>query len=116
MASAGHPAPVRLGRGVCALIEPVRTAPWEPSRPSSGHGVVDSHPVRRSSSTRMASPRRADDGELFGEQRLIETLCSTADNRPSALVKRLLDAVSSFAGELRDDLQSSRCDGTPRDS
>jgi len=45
------------------------------------------------------------DGELFGEERLVEVLCGAQDRHPQVLVDRLHDAVTAHAGELTDDLQ-----------
>ena len=44
------------------------------------------------------------DGELFGEERLIATVLSSAPCAPQALAEGLLEAATSFAGELKDDL------------
>jgi len=105
MGSAGHPAPMRLGEGVCALIEPVYGPPlgaFETDYQARRCGLAPGEALVLYTDG-VTEARH--DGELFGEQRLIETLCSTADNRPSVLVERLRDAVTSFAGELQDDLQ-----------
>ena len=105
MASAGHPAPVRLGEGGCGLVEPVYGL-------SLGAFETDYQARRLRLAPGEALVLYTDgatearrDGELYGEQRLIRTLCSATDRRPSALVERLRDAVTSYAGELQDDLQ-----------
>jgi hypothetical protein len=96
---------VRLSEGVCALIEP-------PYGPPLGAFETEYQSRRLRLSPGEALVLYTDGatearrhGELFGEQRLISALCSATDWRPSALVKRLRDAVKSFAGELRDDMQ-----------
>jgi sigma-B regulation protein RsbU (phosphoserine phosphatase) len=43
-------------------------------------------------------------GELFGEERLLEAVCAAEDLGPQALIGHLQDAVVSFAGTLRDDV------------
>jgi serine phosphatase RsbU (regulator of sigma subunit) len=105
MASAAHPPAVHLGKDVCALIEP-------PYGPPLGAFETDYEARRLRLAPGEALVLYTDgatearrDGELFGEQRLIHALCSATDRRPSALVKRLRDAVNSFSGELRDDMQ-----------
>jgi serine phosphatase RsbU (regulator of sigma subunit) len=105
LASAGHAAPVRVGDGGCGLVEPVYGL-------SLGAFEGDYQARRLTLApgealvlcTDGASEARRH-GELFGERRIIDTLCSATDRRPSALVARLRDAVSAFAGELQDDLQ-----------
>ena len=105
MASAAHPPAVRLGRDVCALIEP----PYGPPL-GAFETEYQSRRLRLSPGEALVlytdgatEARRG--SELFGEQRLIHAVCSATDSSPSALVKQLRDAVNSFAGELRDDMQ-----------
>jgi chemotaxis methyl-accepting protein methylase/PAS domain-containing protein len=105
MASAGHPAPVRLGEGHCAMIDPLYGPPlgaFETDYQVRSLGLAPGEALVLYTDGATEARR---DGELFGEQRLIDTVCSATDNSPSALVARLHDAVTSFAGELQDDLQ-----------
>jgi hypothetical protein len=105
MASAAHPPAVRLGRDACALVEPSYGPPL-------GAFETDYLPRRLKLAPGEALVLYTDgatearrDREFFGEKRLIQAVCSATDRSPSALVRRLHDAVSSFAAELRDDMQ-----------
>jgi serine phosphatase RsbU (regulator of sigma subunit) len=110
-ATAGHPAPwvldtadslavgsasVPLGVGVGELALPVRRAPLGDGILVFTDGLTEGRPARRAAG---ASVR------LFGEERAREVLREQRGAPPSAVVKALVDAVSSFAGgELADDL------------
>jgi hypothetical protein len=105
MASAAHPPAVYLGRDACDLVEPSYGPPlgaFETEYEARRFRLAPGEALVLYTDGATEARRH---GELFGEQRLIGALCSATDRRPSALVKRLRDAVGSFAGELRDDLQ-----------
>jgi phosphoserine phosphatase RsbU/P len=113
LVSAGHPPAVRLGADGCAALEPMFGTPlgaldcdYEPLSFSLAPGealVIYSDGVTEA--------RR--DGEFFGEQRVVDALCSATDRRAQALVHRLRNGVISFAGELQDDVQILALRRTP---
>jgi len=105
VASAGHPPPLRLGSGDCALLAP-------PSGPPLGtftfefdelHTALEPGDVIVLYTDGLIEARR--DGELFGEQRLLEAAGALDGGDPQRLAEALRDAAVAFAGELRDDLQ-----------
>ena len=105
MASAGHVPPAHVSDAGCVLVEPryghplgSLTSEYPPRRFSMGRG--DTLVLYTDGVTEA---RR--DGELFGEERLLEVLCRAGRGDPQALVEGLRAAVLDFAGELSDDLQ-----------
>ncbi len=105
LASAGHVPPVHLSDAGCAPLEP------EYGKPLGS--LASGYPPRHFSLSRgdtlvlytdgAVEARRG--GELFGEERLVEALCSGERRDPQALAERVRDAIVGFAGELSDDLQ-----------
>jgi PAS domain S-box-containing protein len=104
MASAGHPGPVHLDGHGCALLEPLYGPP------------LGALPIEYVSSTRslaggdylvlftdgLSEARR--DGELFGDERLIETVRDLYGRTTEDLAATVREAAVDFAGRLRDDL------------
>ena len=105
LASAGHLPPVHLSDAGSCMLEPEYGRPlgsFESAYParhfSLAHG--DTLVLYTDGLTEARS-----DGELFGEERLIDVLCGDGPRDPQALVERARDAAMEFAGELKDDLQ-----------
>ena len=104
-ASAGHPAPIHLGSSACAPL-PVT---YGPPLGAFLHDYATAHAVLTRDdclvlySDGVTEARR--DGELFGERRLIETVCSRRGHSPQELAESVRDAAVGFAGQLKDDLQ-----------
>jgi PAS domain-containing protein len=105
MASAAHPPAVRLGEGACGLVEPFYGPPLGAFEADYQSRRFKLAPGEALVLYTDGATEARHGGELFGEKRLVNALCSVTDRSPSALVKRLRDAVNSFAGELRDDMQ-----------
>jgi two-component system, chemotaxis family, CheB/CheR fusion protein len=105
LASAGHLPPVHVSEAGSCMLEP------EYGRPLGS--LASAYPARHFSLAHgdtlvlytdgLTEARR--DGELFGEERLVDVLCGDGPRDPHALVQRARDAVVAFAGELKDDLQ-----------
>jgi serine phosphatase RsbU (regulator of sigma subunit) len=105
LASAGHLPPILLANSAAELVEP----PYGPLL-----GALDSlYEVREFELEPGATLLLYTDGltearrhaELFGEQRLLETLGAASDLAPPALVEQLRDTVLGYAGTLQDDLE-----------
>jgi PAS domain S-box-containing protein len=105
MASAGHPAPVRVSHEDVGLLEPRYGPPL---------GVIETaYEERRYSLAKdealilytdgLTEARR--DGALFGERRLLETLREVTGLHPATLIAHLRQAVLDHAGSLQDDLE-----------
>jgi serine phosphatase RsbU (regulator of sigma subunit) len=105
LASAGHPPAVLVANDGCRPLEPNYGLPL---------GALEQSLTMRSFAVRpgealvfytdgVVEARR--EGDLFGEERLLEVLGSAPDRTPARLVERLRDAVMAHAGELKDDLE-----------
>jgi PAS domain S-box-containing protein len=104
-ASAGHPAPVMAGATLCALLEtqfgpPLGSFAW-PYDDASGQLAPGEGLVFYSDGVTEA--RR--DEDLFGDERLLETVCALRDRTPQELAEGVRDAAQRFADRLKDDLE-----------
>ena len=105
VASAGHPPPLYLSGARCELLEPRFGLPLA--------SLDSDYPPLRFPMSRgealvlytdgLTEARR--NGELFGDERLLELFRGDAQRDPETLVRRARDAALEFAGELTDDLQ-----------
>jgi len=105
LASAGHPPPVRVSEAGCACIEPPYGPPlgaFEQPYREKVFSIAPGEALVLYTDGVIEARRH---GVLFGEQRLRESLCDSGDRHPHLLAERLHTAVTSFADELRDDLQ-----------
>jgi PAS domain S-box-containing protein len=103
-ASAGHPAPAVVGKVGCALIDvpfglPLGTFACDYS---VGHMTLDVGETLVLYTDGVIEARR--DGELFGEQRLLEAVSAARHAAPQMIAERLRHAAVEFAGRLKDDL------------
>jgi PAS domain S-box-containing protein len=103
-ANAGHPAPVIVGRSSCAGIEAPIGLPLGTLAFDYGVGRVT---LREDETLVMYTDgvieaRRGD--ELFGEQRLLETVAAVRDEEPQEVAEHVRTAAVEFAGRLKDDL------------
>ena len=103
-ASAGHPAPVVAGRSSCAVIEapfglPLGTFPYDYS---SGRLTLGADETLVLYTDGVIEARKS--RELFGEQRLLETVAAARDEGPQEIAERVRAAAVEFAGRLKDDL------------
>ena len=104
-ASAGHPAPVRLGPWSCQPLE----ATYGPPLGSFASDYATSHVTLTLEdylvlyTDGVIEARRGD--ELFGEERLIEAVAELRGRPAQELADGVLEAVNAYAGRLRDDLQ-----------
>ena len=102
--SAGHPAVMHAGPFSCSMLDTVHGVPLG----SLDWDYVDGHVTLALDDNLIlytdgvTEARR--DGELFGEERLIATVCRLRHAHPKALAEGLLEAATGFAGELKDDL------------
>jgi sigma-B regulation protein RsbU (phosphoserine phosphatase) len=105
LASAGHPPPILMASSTAQLLEP-RYGPLL--------GALDSPYEAREFELKLSEvlvlytdglteARR--EGQLFGEQRLLETLGAASGLAPQVLVEELRDTVLGYAGTLQDDLE-----------
>jgi PAS domain S-box-containing protein len=102
--SAGHPPVVHAGPFSCGLLDTVHGVPlgsldWDYS---DGHVTLalDDYLVLYTDGVTEARAQ----GRLFDEERLVETVCRLRRQPPSAVADGLLEAVTAYAGELKDDL------------
>ncbi len=104
MASAGHPAPLRLAAGSTHLVEPAYGPPlggFEADYVTSRHNLSEGDYLVLYTDG-VTEARRS--GELFGEQRLIAA-CDGLHARPAQEVAdHLRQSAEDFGGALRDDL------------
>jgi len=104
-ASAGHPAPIHLGAFTCRPLDVAFGLPLGLfERPyTNGHAMlaIDDYLVLYTDGVTEA--RR--DGEMFGEQRLLETLANLRGLSAQELAAALLREVDSYADRLTDDIQ-----------
>ena len=104
-ASAGHPAPLHLGAATCHALD-VRFGPPLGSfvRPyASGHVTLtlDDHLVFYTDGVTEARH----DGELLGEERLIEIVSRLRGRSAQEVAEAVRAAALEFAGRLQDDLE-----------
>jgi two-component system CheB/CheR fusion protein len=105
VASAGHPPALQLSDHGCRFIELQYGLPLGSMEQSFAATSLALEPGEALVLYTDGATEARREGELFGEQRLIETLRAAADRSPAALLETLRAAVTSFAGELQDDLQ-----------
>ena len=105
MTSAGHPPPVHLSDLGGRLIEPDYGLPLGAVEQSFAATTVAFAPGDAIVLYTDGLTEARRDGQLFGEQRLLEVLSAAADRNPQRLIESLHDAVVSYAGELKDDMQ-----------
>jgi two-component system CheB/CheR fusion protein len=104
-ASAGHPAPVHLGAFSCRSLD-VR---FGPPLGSFAHGYTNGHVMLALEdylvlyTDGVTEARRG--VELFGEERLLETVSGLRGCTAQELAQGVADAALAFGGRLRDDLQ-----------
>ncbi len=105
LASAGHPPPVVVSDGEAHLLEPRYGPPlgtFESSYAAREFDLaIDETLVLYTDGLTEARGN----GELFGEERLLNALRGARDRHPQALVEHLRTAVLAYAGTLRDDLE-----------
>jgi PAS domain S-box-containing protein len=104
-ASAGHPAPVHLGAFTCRPLDVTFGLPlglFELPY-ANGHAMlaIDDYLVLYTDGVTEA--RR--DGEMFGEQRLLETVGGLRGRSAQEVAEGVRDAAVAFSDSLRDDLQ-----------
>ena len=104
-ASAGHPAPVHLGAFTSRTLEVAFGPPLGTfERPyANAHVMLTLEDYLVLYTDGVTEARRS--GELFGEQRLIETVSSLRGRSAQQVAEGVRDAALGFAGRLRDDLQ-----------
>ena len=105
LASAGHPPAVHVSESGCAFIEPRYGPPlgaFELPYKATGFTIAPGDALVLYTDGVTEARRH---GELFGEERLCETLRKLGPQHPHQLVQGLQNAAISFAGELRDDMQ-----------
>jgi phosphoserine phosphatase RsbU/P len=104
-ASAGHPAAVHLGAFTCRPLDVVFGLPLGLFERAyiNGHAMlaVDDYLVLYTDGVTEA--RR--DGEMFGEQRLIETVEGLRGRSAQEVAEAVRGAVLGYCGQLRDDLE-----------
>ena len=104
-ASAGHPAPVHLTADACGLLEVPAGLPLG----SFNEDYLDAHvTINRGDyvifySDGVTEARRR--GELFGDERLIESVAALWGSSPQEIVQQVRHAASEFADTLKDDLE-----------
>ncbi len=106
VASAGHPAPVSAGLRGARLIEPVYGPPlgafeFEYEEITTAFDPDEVLLLYTDGLTEARGP----DGELFGEERVLDVLGRAAPASAKAATAALRDAVERFTADLRDDLQ-----------
>jgi PAS domain S-box-containing protein len=104
-ASAGHPSPVLVHASSCIPLETFFGLPLG----SVDRDYVDGHATLTAGDSLVFYTDGVSDArrgtELFGEERLMETVLALRDRSPQELAEGVRDAVTQFAGRLRDDLQ-----------
>jgi PAS domain S-box-containing protein len=104
-ASAGHPPPVLVHASSCSSLETVFGLPLG----AVDRDYVDAHATLVAGDTLVfytdGVSEARHDIELFGEERLMKTVLALRERSPQELTEGLRDAVTEFAGRLRDDLQ-----------
>ena len=105
-ASAGHPAPVHLGAFACRTLD----VAFGPPLGTFEHPYTDAHAMLTLEdylvlfTDGVTEARR--DGELLGEQRLLEIVSALRGRSAKEVAEGVRDAASDFAaGRLSDDLQ-----------
>ena len=104
-ASAGHPAPVLAGPSVCDLLDvpfglPLGTFPQEMAEAQFRLVPGDCLVLFTDGITEARRGR-----EMFGERRIVESVCKLRGASAQAIAEGLLSSASSYADVLRDDLQ-----------
>jgi len=104
-ASAGHPAPIHLGAFTCAPLVVAYGPPLGSfERPyASGHTMLTLEDYLVLYTDGVTEARR--EGDLFGEQRLLEAVSGLRGRSAHEAAAGVRDAAFAFAGRLRDDLQ-----------
>jgi PAS domain S-box-containing protein len=104
-ASAGHPGPVRLSALSCELVEPAYGLPLGSLKQefASDHLRLTPDDCLVLFTDGVTEARR--DGELFGEERLLDTVNGMRGEAPQRVAEAVGEAARAFALELRDDLQ-----------
>ena len=103
--SAGHPAAVHVSPSSCRLLEVNHGLPLHsfPTTYMNEHARLGLDDYLLLYTDGLTEARR--DGELFGEDRLLDVLGTGSDLSPEELARYLRDAVLAWAGELKDDLE-----------
>jgi len=104
-ASAGHPAPVRLGAFSCRPLSVSFGPPLGTFvRPyTNAHAMLTLEDYLVLYTDGVTEARKG--GELFGEQRLLEVVADLRGLPAQGVAERVRDAALDHAGQLRDDLQ-----------
>ncbi len=104
-ASAGHPAPIHLGAFSCRQLDVAFGPPLGSfERPyTNSHAMLTLEDYLVLYTDGVTEARR--DGELLGEQRLLEIVSGLRGCSAQEVAERVRDAALEFGGQLRDDLQ-----------
>ena len=105
-ASAGHPAPVHLGAFTCRSLDVAFGPPLGSfERPyADAHAMLTLEDYLVLFTDGVTEARR--DGDLLGEQRLLEIVSALRGRSAQEVAEGVRDAASDFAaGRLNDDLQ-----------
>ncbi len=103
-ASAGHPPPVIAAGRETRFVEPPYGVPLGTLESSYEEREVELSPGEILLLYTDGVTEGYRDGELFGEERLLDAVRGAEGLDPQALVERLRDSVIGFAGALRDDV------------
>ena len=105
VASAGHPGPIHLTADSCQLFEPPFSPPLGtfPSDYVASHLTLTLDDYLVLYTDGVTEARR--DGELFGEDRLVEVVERLRGSSAEDMAQGVADAALAFGGQLRDDLQ-----------
>jgi PAS domain S-box-containing protein len=105
IASAGHPGPMRVGHGVCGLVEPLYGPPLGSFAADYATSTVL---LDRGQSLVLYTDgviEARSEGVLFGEEHALGTVCVMADQPAQDIADALASAARSFSRELEDDLE-----------
>jgi two-component system, chemotaxis family, CheB/CheR fusion protein len=104
-ASAGHPAPVRLGAAACGVLD----VAFGPPLGSFGHAFVDSEIVLDRNDSLVLYTDGVTEARqgvrMFGEPRLLDAVADLRGRPAQAVADGVAEAARAFGGRLRDDLQ-----------
>jgi hypothetical protein len=104
-ASAGHPAPVRLGAAGCQALDETVGLPLGSFEHEYGNAHVMLSPEDYLVLYTDGVTEARCDGELFGETRLLEAVCGLRGRSAQGVAESVSSAALAFAGQLSDDLQ-----------
>jgi PAS domain S-box-containing protein len=104
-ASAGHPAGILVSDEMVSTVTmqfgvPLGALPWDHEQTSFRLEPGDSLVVYTDG---VSEARR--DGQIFGEEGVVEALRAASRERPAQMARAVRDAAARFAGRLQDDMQ-----------